>query len=105
MLAEDTIKLDVRRGLRNLALGREQYLINVASAALAFERVVSTEKEFRLGIAAVSCPRLHEAQSAYILALSDVANRHIDYIVDRMQYVLRHGAHGSRRSGGCGTIE
>ena len=88
MLAEDTIKLDVRRGLRDLSLGKEQYVINVASAALAYERVVSTEKELNLGIAGISARDFLEAQSDYIQALSQVANRHIGYIVDRMQLFL-----------------
>ena len=47
---EDTIKLSVRDDLRSLTLDREQYVIDVASAALAFERVVSTELELSLGV-------------------------------------------------------
>lgn len=85
MQAEDTIKLDIRRGLRNLDLAKDQYEINVASAALAFERVVSTETELRLRVANVSARDFLESQSAYIEALSQVASRHIDYILDRMQ--------------------
>jgi hypothetical protein len=49
---EDQIKFAVRNDLRNLALDREQYVIAVASAALAYERVVSTSLEFRLGTGA-----------------------------------------------------
>ena len=82
---EDSIKFDVRNDLRNLALDREQYLIAVASAALAFERVVSTSLEFRLGTGGVSARDFLEAQTAYIDALSAVASRHISYIVDRTQ--------------------
>ena len=84
MLVEDNIKLAVRQDLRSLSLGKEQYVIDVASAALAFERVVSTEKEYRLGIANATARDFLEAQAAYIQALSGVANRHINYIVDRM---------------------
>lgn len=85
---EDSIKFDVRNDLRNLALGREQYLIAVASAALAFERVVSTSLEFRLGTGGVSARDFLEAQTAYTDALSAVASRHIDYILDRTQLFL-----------------
>lgn len=85
---EDNIKFAVRNDLRNLALGREQYLIAVASAALAFERVVSTSLEFRLGTGGVSARDFLEAQTAYTDALSAVASRHIDYILDRSQLFL-----------------
>jgi hypothetical protein len=82
---EDNIKFSVRNDLRSLTLDREQYLIAVASAALAYERVVSTSLEFRLGTGGVSARDFLEAQTAYIDALSDVASRHIQYIVDRTQ--------------------
>ncbi len=88
MEAEDLIKFGVRNTLRSLALDREQYLIAVAGAALAYERVVSTSLEFRLGTGGVSARDFLEAQVAYIDALSDVASRHIDYIVDRTQLFL-----------------
>lgn len=82
---EDNIKFSVRNDLRSLTLDREQYLIAVASAALAYERVVSTSLEFRLGTGGVSARDFLEAQTAYIDALSAVASRHIRYIVDRAQ--------------------
>ena len=82
---EDNIKFSVRNDLRSLTLDREQYLIAVASAALAYERVVSTSLEFRLGTGGVSARDFLEAQTAYIDALSNVASRHIQYIVDRTQ--------------------
>jgi len=85
---EDNIKFAIRNNLRSLALDREQYLIAVASAALAFERVVSTSLEFRLGTGGVSARDFLEAQTAYIDALSAVASRHINYIVDRTQLFL-----------------
>ncbi|MEM7475102.1 MAG: TolC family protein [Planctomycetota bacterium] len=88
MQLEDNIKFSVRNDLRNLALDREQYLIAVASAALAFERVVSTSLEFRLGTSGVSARDFLEAQTAYTNALSSVASRHIDYILDRTQLFL-----------------
>lgn len=84
-LLQDTIKFSVRNDLRNLALDREQYLIAVASAALAYERVVSTSLEFRLGTGGVSARDFLEAQTAYTNALTAVANRHINYIVNRTQ--------------------
>ncbi len=82
---EDNIKFSVRNDLRNLTLDREQYLIAVARAALAYERVVSTSLEFRLGTGGVWARDFLEAQTACIDALSDVASRHIDCIVDRTQ--------------------
>lgn len=88
MLLEDNIKLAVRNDLRALALDQEQYQVDVASAGLAFERVVSTQLEQRLGIGGVTARDFLEAQDAYISALSSVASRHINYIVDRMQLFL-----------------
>lgn len=87
-LLEDSIKLSVRRDLRALALDREQYVNDIASAALAFERVVSTELELRLGIGSVAARDFLESQTAYISSLSSVASRHLDYIVDRLQLFL-----------------
>jgi outer membrane protein TolC len=84
-LLEDNVKFSIRNDLRNLTLDREQYLIAVASAALAYERVVSTSLEFRLGTGGVSARDFLEAQTAYTDALSDVASRHIRYLVDRTQ--------------------
>ena len=85
---EDSIKLDVRRDIRTLALESVQYVNDIASAALAYERVVSTELELRLGIGNVAARDFLESQQAYIGALSDVASRHIDYIVGRLQLFL-----------------
>ena len=85
---EDDIKFAVRNDLRNLELDREQYVIAVASAALAFERVVSTSLQFRLGIEGISARDFLEAQTDYTDALSAVASRHISYIVDRTQLFL-----------------
>ncbi len=88
MQLEDEIKFAVRNDLRNLALDREQYVIAVASAALAYERVVSTSLEFRLGTGGVSARDFLEAQTAYTDALSNVASRRIEYVVDRAQLFL-----------------
>lgn len=88
MLAEDNIKLSVRNDLRGLSLDKEQYAIEVASAALAYERVGSVRLELRLGIGRVAARDFLEAQNAYASSLSSVAGRHIGYIVDRTQLFL-----------------
>ena len=88
MQLEDNIKLAVRNDLRALDLDQEQYQVDVASAGLAYERVVSTQLEQRLGIGGVTARDFLEAQDAYISALSSVAARHISYIVGRMQLFL-----------------
>ena len=85
-LLEDNIKLSVRRELRTLALAREQYTNQVASTALAFERVVSTELELRIGSA--TSRDFLESQNAYADALNGVASVHIGYIVGRLQLFL-----------------
>lgn len=88
MLLEDNIKFAVRNDLRGLFLDREQYQIDVASAALAYERIVSVLLELRLGIGRAAARDFLEAQNAYANALSNVARQHIDYIVDRTQLFL-----------------
>jgi outer membrane protein TolC len=88
MLAEDNIKLAVRQDLRSLTLDREQYAIDIASAALAYERVISTQQEIRLPFTNVRIFDFLEAQRDYVQALSTVASRHIDYILDRTQLFL-----------------
>jgi outer membrane protein TolC len=85
---EDTIKLAVRDDLRTLSLDREQYVIDVASAALAYDRVVSTETELRLGVGTTNARDFVEAQLVFTDALSGVAGRHIGYIVNRTQLFL-----------------
>ena len=85
-LLEDSIKLSVRRELRTLSLAREQYVNDVASAALAFERVVSTELELRIGSA--TSRDFLEAQQAYTNSLTGVAGVHIGYITGRLQLFL-----------------
>ena len=85
---EDNIKFAIRNDLRSLALDRQQYLIAVASAALAYERVVSTSIQLAQGVENIAARDFLEAQTAYINALSDVASRHITYIVDRTQLFL-----------------
>jgi outer membrane protein TolC len=88
MEAEDTIKFSVRKQLRDLQLGREQYQIAVASAALAYDRVVSTRLQLKLGMEEVSARDFLEAQQAYTASLNAVASEHIEYILDRLQLFL-----------------
>jgi len=85
MAAEDSIKLDVRQDLRQLALDRNQYSIAVASAALAYERVISTRLRLQFGVANVAARDFLEAQQAYTNALSSIARQHVNYITDRTE--------------------
>ena len=87
-LLEDNIKLSVREDLRFLALNREQYINSIASTALAFERVVSTELELRLGIGSVAARDFLESQQAYTRSLSGTAGNHIAYIRSRLSLFL-----------------
>ena len=88
MQQEDSIKLSVRDDLRNLALAREQYQIGIASAALANERVSSTQLELALGFPGVAARDFLEAQDAFRVAVSGVADNHLGYIVNRIQFFL-----------------
>ena len=83
---EDNIKLSVRRDLRALNLDRQQYVNDIAGAALVSERVTSTELEVRGGFA--TSRDFLESQTAYVQAVSNVASRHINYIVGRLQLFL-----------------
>lgn len=85
MAAEDSIKLDIREDLRQLALDRDQYTIAVASAALAFERVISTRLRLQLSVQNVAARDFLEAQQAYTNALSAIARQHVNYITDRTE--------------------
>lgn len=86
MALEDNIKLSIRRDLRNLKLDRQQYANGVAGAALASERVTSTELEVRGGFA--TSRDFLESQTAYVQAISGVASDHINYIVGRLELFL-----------------
>ncbi|MBN1855299.1 MAG: TolC family protein, partial [Pirellulales bacterium] len=85
---EDNIKLEIRDDLRQLQLDREQYQIAVASAALAYERVVSTRWQLQLGIQNVSARDFLESQQDYTASLIAVARQHIGYLSDRIQLFL-----------------
>lgn len=82
--AEDNVKFDVRQDLRQLRLRRDQYEISVASAALAYERVVSTRLQLQYEVGNVVARDFLEAQQAYTSALSSVARQHISYILGRI---------------------
>ncbi len=86
--AEDNVKLDIRNELRNIELDRNQYEIAIASAALAYDRVTSTRMQVALGAGNVTARDFLEAQQAYTQSLSSVAQQHIGYIVDRIQFFL-----------------
>ncbi len=88
MALEDRIKFDVRNDLRQLELDRAQYDIIVASAALASERVFSTRLELTLGLGQLTARDFLEAQNAFQQSLILVANRRIDYILNRAQFAL-----------------
>ncbi len=88
MLLEDTIKLDVRNDLRQLTLNQEQYRIAVASAALAYERVISTRLQLQLGVQNVAARDFLEAQQAYTASLSSVAGVQIRYLLNRIELFL-----------------
>jgi len=85
MSLEDSIKQNIRRDLRALTLAEEQHLLGIASAALAYERVINTELQLRLGVAGVRARDFLEAQTAYANSLSTVASRHIGHILGRIR--------------------
>ena len=85
---EDSIKLEVRDDLRQLQLDREQYRIAVASAALAYERVVSTRLQLQLGVRNIAARDFLEAQQAYTASLSSVAAVQIRYVLNRIDLFL-----------------
>ena len=85
MALEDGIKLLVRDDLRQLQVDREQFHIAVASAALAYDRLVSTRMQLRLGLNNIRATDVLLSQQAYTNSLIDLAGAHIDYILDRIQ--------------------
>ncbi len=88
MALEDNIKFSARQDLRQLKLDRVQYDISVISAALASERVYSTQLELALGLGSITARDFLEAQQAYRASLSSVANGRLSYIVNRAQLAL-----------------
>lgn len=85
---EDEIKFDVRKSLRDLSLEREQYQIAVASAALAYERRISTTLQLRLGLENIRVQDVLDAQDAYTQSLSQLARSHVQYVLDRIGLFL-----------------
>ncbi len=88
MALEDSIKFSTRQDLRQLSLDRVQYNISVISAALASERVYSTQLELSLGLATVTARDFLEAQRDYRSNLSSVASGRLGYIVNRARLAL-----------------
>ncbi|RMF44957.1 MAG: hypothetical protein D6753_01335 [Planctomycetota bacterium] len=88
MLAEDSIKLDIRNDIRSLELDQNQYKIAIASAALAYERVASTRLQLATGQGNITARDFLEAQQAYTQSLNSVAQQHIGFILDRIQFFL-----------------
>ncbi len=85
---QDNIKLDIRDDLRAIELDRNQYDIAIASAALAYDRVTSTRMQVALGQGNVTARDFLEAQQAYTQSLSAVAQQHINYINDRINFFV-----------------
>jgi hypothetical protein len=71
-----------------LEVDREQYRIAVASAALAYERVISTTLQLNLGIQNITARDVWESQGAYTASLRRLAAAHIGYIERRIQFFL-----------------
>ncbi len=88
MAFEDDIKFDVRQDLRQLDLDRVRYDIDIVSAALASERVYSTQLELSLGLATITARDFLEAQRAYRASVTRVAGGRLAYIVRRAQLAL-----------------
>jgi hypothetical protein len=85
---EDEIKLDIRNDLRALELIQNQYEISIASAALAYERVISTRLQLAFGQGNITARDFLESQAAYTGSLIDVARLHVDYILGRIEFFL-----------------
>jgi hypothetical protein len=86
--AEDVIKQNVRRQLRDLEQARVQYPISVAQAALSEEQVLSTRLQLILGLPEVRAPDLLLAYNESREALGAMVDRRIGYIIVRAQLAL-----------------
>ncbi len=87
--AEDLIKLQIRDNVRDLDLDRNQYEIAIASAALAYERVVSTRLQLiTSGSGNITARDFLEAQQDYSTSLNAVAGFHINYIRNRIDFFM-----------------
>ncbi len=56
----------------------------MASAALAYERRISTTLQLRLGLEDIRVQDVLDAQGAYTESLSDLAGSHVRYVLDRI---------------------
>ncbi len=88
MEREDSIKLRIRREMRNLEQARVQYPISVARAALAQEQVRSTRLQLVLGLAGVRALDLLAAFADSRDALGQVADARIGYIIERANFAF-----------------
>jgi hypothetical protein len=88
MALEDSIKFDIRSGLRSLAETRIQYPISVTRASLAAEQVISVRLQLALGVQGVRSTDLLDALQSSREALIAVANSRIGYIIDRAEFVF-----------------
>ena len=88
MQLEDQIKFEIRDGVRTLDQIRVQYPISVTQAALAAEQVISTQLQLELGVPEVRETDLLDALQRSRLALREVANSRISYLVRRAEFVL-----------------
>ena len=87
MALEDSIKLEIRNGLRDLEVTRIQYPISVQQAALAAEQVISVRLQLALGIEGVRGTDLLDALQSSRQALIAVADNRLSWIVERARLV------------------
>ena len=87
MALEDTIKFEIRSGLRSLEETRLQYPISVTQAALAAEQVISINLQLDLGVSGVRGTDLLLALQELRQGLIAVANQRVGYLVERARFV------------------
>ncbi len=88
METEDSIKLNVRSQLRNLAQARVRYPLFVDQAALAQEQVTSTRLQLILGMQGVRARDLLDALNSVRNSLGAMVDARIGYITVRAQFAL-----------------
>jgi len=87
MGVEDTIKLNVRRQLRDLAQARIRYTIFVYQTALAEEQVLNTQLQLISGLG-IRALELVDAYSAARDSLGAMVDARIGYIVERARFAF-----------------
>lgn len=88
MRYEDTIKLNIRRQMRNLSLARIQYPNSVDVAALAEEQVISTRLQLIFGMQGVRADDLLGAYNDVRIALAEMVAARIGYITERARFAF-----------------